>query len=216
MEPRTFDAAGFVLAGGKSSRMGADKALVHLAGRYLIDRALGILREVCASTSVVGNRADLGSHATVIADIQTDSGPLSGICSALGACPSRSAVFLPVDMPLVPPKLVAFLLARSAEKGSAITAVETDGFAQTFPAVIDCAALPGLLVALKQGNSGCFTAFEFAAGAFGQTVHRLPLESILDSGLVDHPDGVPADQWFLNVNSPQELLLAEQLLQPLP
>ena len=83
----TVDAAGFVLAGGQSSRMGSDKALVEFGGRPLIAHAVGILRTAGLSVSIAGARAEirasLESYAPVIPDAEAGRGPLGGICAAL-------------------------------------------------------------------------------------------------------------------------------------
>ena len=85
---RLAGAAGFVLAGGRSSRMGTDKALMLLGGRPLIAHALDILRGAGLSASLAGARAGLERFAQVVADEEPDRGPLGGICSALAMTPA--------------------------------------------------------------------------------------------------------------------------------
>ena len=113
------DTVGFVLAGGQSSRMGADKALIQLAGRPLIAHAIRILRQAGLDASIAGARSSLSAFAPVIQDTHPDRGPLAGICSALASTSARYAVFLPVDLPLLPPSLVSFLLHHARVAGGA-------------------------------------------------------------------------------------------------
>ena len=77
------NAAGFVLAGGQSSRMGMDKALVEFRGLPLVVHALNILRAAGLSASIAGARSDLKKYASVISDFDTPEGPLGGICAAM-------------------------------------------------------------------------------------------------------------------------------------
>lgn len=210
---RDVDVAGFVLAGGQSARMGTDKALVPLGGQPLVLHALTILRETGLRGSIAGTRATLDSFAPVIEDSEQDQGPLGGICSALASTETRWAVFLPNDLPLLPTALLAFLLARAQRARAAISVVETNGIVQTFPAVIERSALSGLRAALTNGNRGCFSAFQTAARDLGQTVMSISLKSIIETAQVTHPTGLPADCWFLNINSPADLARAQMLLE---
>jgi molybdenum cofactor guanylyltransferase len=203
------DAAGFILAGGQSRRMGCDKALLLLAGRPLIAHALATLREAGLSASIAGARSDLGSYASVIPDRKSDPavdlGPLAGICAALASTLARYAVFLSVDMPLLPAALLRYLLRDACLTASAVTVPSINGFAQTFPAVLDSSLLPHLESELALGNRGCFAAFQSAAAALGQSVRVIPVEYLVQSGQVVHSAGLPAVRWFLNVNTPADL-----------
>jgi molybdopterin-guanine dinucleotide biosynthesis protein A len=92
------EAEGFVLAGGRSSRMGRDKALIQLGGRSMLEIALEKLRALPLPVPprVAGARLDAGA----IADLHPGCGPLGGMEAALTASSRPLNVFLPLDMPL--------------------------------------------------------------------------------------------------------------------
>jgi molybdopterin-guanine dinucleotide biosynthesis protein A len=209
-----IEAEGFVLAGGRSTRMGSDKSLIQFAGAPLIQHALSILSDADLKSRIAGARADLSAFAPVIPDnsAHSDLGPLSGICSALNATHVRHAIFLPVDLPLIPPSLISYLLHHAIITESAISLVSLAGFQQTFPAVIDCAAVPALQASLQSNDRKTLSAFKAASNAVARPFSALPLELLVQSGQVVHPAGIHPASWFLNVNTPQDLTRAEALL----
>jgi len=202
------DAVGFVLAGGRSSRMGQEKALVRLAGQPLVVHALQVLRDSGLTGSIAGGDASLRAFAPVVEDSEPGLGPLCGVCAALASTSARWAVFLPLDLPLLPASLVAYLLDRAQITGAAITVPSVNGYAQSLPAVVDRAALPRLQTEFKDGRRGCFSAFQAAAAGLGQSLTVLAVELPVQSGRIAHPESLPAARWFLNVNTPEDLLLA--------
>jgi molybdopterin-guanine dinucleotide biosynthesis protein A len=206
MEP---DAAGFVLAGGRSTRMGEDKSLVLMDGQPLLAHALGILREADLAASVAGGQQGLSAFAPLVLDHWPGLGPLGGICAALDSTSAPWAVFLSVDLPLLPASLVACLLRHARITGRSITVPSVNGFAQTFPAVVSRASLPVLENELESGRGGCFSAFQAAAASLGEPVTVLPVETLLQSGQVAHPRALPASHWFLNVNTAEDLRRAK-------
>jgi molybdopterin-guanine dinucleotide biosynthesis protein A len=203
---------GFVLAGGRSSRMGEDKALVRFGGQPLVLQALGVLREAGLTASLAGGADSLASFAPVVEESKPGLGPLGGICAALASMSARWAVFLPIDLPLLPASLVTFLLDHARITDRAVTLCSINGFAQTFPAVVDRAALPALETELAAGRAGCFSAFRAAAASLDQPVTVLAVESLVQTGQIAHPDGLPAARWFLNVNAPEDLNRAKACL----
>lgn len=207
------DAVGFVLAGGRSSRMGKDKALVDFAGQPLVVRAVGILEQAGLVASIAGARSQLGQFAPVVEDLGANArlGPLSGICSALATCSAQYAVFLPVDLPLMPASLVVYLLFHARVSGAPVTIPSVNGFAQTFPAVVDRDSLPVLQARLDAGDRGCFSAFQAVAAKSSRPLSVVPVEMLAQSGQVSHSHGLPATLWFLNVNSEKDLARAEAL-----
>jgi molybdopterin-guanine dinucleotide biosynthesis protein A len=202
---RAEDAAGFVLAGGRSSRMGTDKALVAFRGQPLVAHALGILKGAGLAASIAGAGTALEGFAPVVRDAEPGLGPLGGICAALASTEARWAVFVPVDQPLLPLALVQYLFNIARISNNAVTLTSVTGFTQTFPAVLDRAVLPTLLCELHAGRRGCFAAFQAAAASLGQTVSVVAAESLVQAGQVVHPEGLPADRWFLNINSADDL-----------
>src|SRR5271157_2537110 len=105
---------GFLLAGGKSSRMGADKAF--------LDRALGAMGGVCDRVAIVGDPARFAKYEAVVADIFSGCGPLAGIHAALVHSSAELNLMLAVDMPFVSAELLAFLFT-AAEKADAVVTV---------------------------------------------------------------------------------------------
>lgn len=213
VQPGSVEA--FILAGGQSSRMGGqDKALFHFNGKPLIETAIETLHSCGLNPRIAGARSDLSSFAAIIPDdaAHPGLGPLSGICAGLGAAKSRYAVFLPVDLPLMPASLIAYLLHHAEVTGSAITLASLSGFLETFPVVIDCAAVSSLSISLRSQDRKCLTAFRAAAGALQRPFTVVTLELLLQAGQVSHPHSLPAQAWFLSINSPQDLLRASSFL----
>jgi molybdopterin-guanine dinucleotide biosynthesis protein A len=95
---------GVVLAGGLSSRMGRDKALLEWQGRPLIERQLAVLREAGVDeVRVSGERAAYGG----IADALPQAGPLGGLAGVAKAEPGDvDLLVMPVDMPLLRAELL--------------------------------------------------------------------------------------------------------------
>ncbi len=209
------DAAGVVLAGGQSSRMGRDKALLPFAGRPLIAHALAILREAGLPVTIAGTvpAADsaVAAYAPIIHDPQSGLGPLAGICAALETASTYYVVFLPIDLPLLPSSLITYLLHHARITGSSVTLPSVNGFNQTFPAVLDRSVLPALQAELHSGRRGCFAAFQAASKSLGQPIAAVAVELLAQAGQVAHPYGLAPLRWFLNVNTPQDLERAEPL-----
>ena len=101
-------AAGFLLAGGRSSRMGADKALLDFHGRSLLERVAGELAAVCSPVAIVGGNRGLPGL-TLIADDVAGLGPAGGILTALRRSSGWNLI-VAVDMPSVTRDLFAEIL----------------------------------------------------------------------------------------------------------
>jgi len=208
-------AVGFVLAGGRSSRMGTDKALVEFGGQRLIERAIGVLSSAGLPVFIAGAPAGLGrrleSYAPVIPDAEPGLGPLAGVCAALRSTRAPHAVFLPVDVPLMPTSLILYLLRHARISGLPVTLASVNAFAQTFPAVVARDALDGLDRELAGGRGGCLAAFRAAALELGHTLSAVSAEVLVQAGQVAHPQALPPLRWFLNLNAADDLRLASSV-----
>jgi len=106
---------GFVVAGGRSLRMGRDKALLPWGETDLLGHAIARLRAVTADVRILcgpePRYVDRG--VPVVTDVVPDAGPLAGVVAGLAAAPGRPGLFLAVDLPRVPPSLLAGLVELS-------------------------------------------------------------------------------------------------------
>jgi len=125
---RVNDVAAFVLAGGTSSRMGdgqtgqnKDKAFLCLAGKTLLARALALASSVTAEAGIVGSSVKFGQFAPVVEDVYPSRGPLGGIHAALTRTRAELNLMLPVDMPFLDSRFLAYLLSAARESGALVT-----------------------------------------------------------------------------------------------
>ena len=201
--------AGFVLAGGRSSRMGSDKALVLFHGVPLIQIAMQILIAAGLPARVAGVRASLAAFAEQvpeqIPDTFPDAGPLAGVHAALTASASEWNVFLPVDLPLMPASLLVCLLLRAALTGTPVTATRLNGRIEPFPVVLNRTALPGIVQLLHSGQTACHTAWQSIPVALGAKLDAVSVEHLTQCGQCRHPQGLPPFLWFQSANTPADL-----------
>lgn len=125
---------GLVLAGGKSSRMGIDKALLPLNGKPMIEWAIERLRpqvDTLLINSGDGCLARFG-HPLVADTIVDQPGPLAGLYAGLQACATSLLVCVPCDAPLLPHDLVARLHAALGPEADVAVARTPSGLQPAF------------------------------------------------------------------------------------
>ena len=104
MSQQYRDVTGYVIAGGRSERLGQDKRRLKIDGVTLLQRACNLLNDLLQQEPfVVGDSlAELGIDRTRITpDAAPDCGPLGGLVAALELCSSGWALVLAVDLPLM-------------------------------------------------------------------------------------------------------------------
>jgi molybdopterin-guanine dinucleotide biosynthesis protein A len=127
--------AAFIIAGGKSTRMGTDKAFLKLDGRTLLERALALGRAVHPNPVIIGPAAKFSPYAPVVEDLFPGQGPLAAIHAGLRFSTDDLNLMLAVDMPFVTPALLTYLYARAAANDATVTVPRVNGRWQPLCAV---------------------------------------------------------------------------------
>jgi molybdopterin-guanine dinucleotide biosynthesis protein A len=117
----------FVLAGGKSTRMGRDKALLEFEGETLLTHAVNLARAVTPSVRIIGDAKKFAPWGDVVEDIYPEHGPLGGIHAALVGTPTDLNLVLPIDMPLLDACFLEFLIQKAMPSSAVITVPRTGG-----------------------------------------------------------------------------------------
>lgn len=175
--------AAVLLAGGRSRRMGRDKALLPLAdGRPLWQRQLDVLRALQPAELFISGPARVGfpPDISLLADATPGRGPLSGIAAALGAMRSPLLVVLAVDLPRMTAAFLRELLAESLENRGTVPRHGTSGFYEPLAAVYPARSSPLAEAQLASGDWS-LQSFVRVAVAAGQLRDR-PLQPPAETG----------------------------------
>ncbi|MGA3226239.1 MAG: molybdenum cofactor guanylyltransferase [Acidobacteriaceae bacterium] len=206
MAEDVMHAEGFVLAGGRSTRMGQDKALLRLGGRTLIDLALEKLRALSlAAARIAGASPELGSYGAVIADLHPGCGPLSGIEAALAASSQPLNAFLPVDTPLLPAQFLLWMLERALITGALATVPRINGWPQPLCAVYHRELLSPITAALAAGDYKVMPVIS-AACHLRQSIDVFDVEGVASAQpYLFSFSALPLYRWFHNCNTPEDM-----------
>lgn len=175
-----------LLAGGKSSRMGRDKALLEIDGQPLWRRQLETLRALNPEQLMVSGRTFDGAEAVV--DRWTNAGPLAGVAAALERCSAPLLVVLAVDLPRMTSRFLESLLA-AAREGRGVVPRGAE-FYEPLAAVYPITCVAAAEAALQRG--------EFSLQRFVEAAVR---ERSLEPRVL-RPEELPL---FANWNSPEDL-----------
>jgi molybdopterin-guanine dinucleotide biosynthesis protein A len=161
------DAAAFILAGGRSSRMGRDKAWLGLAGVPLVLRIARAVEPLVSSVTVIGHGASDAGRFEILglaaipdrlparaASGESSCGPLGGIVTALNATRCSWNLVLACDLPYITTAWLQWLLGRgSATEGTGAQAVvpERTGSVEPLAAVYRKECAQALAAALGRG-----------------------------------------------------------------
>lgn len=133
------DFTGFVLVGGRSSRMGEDKFALQFNGKTFLENAVDALRDVCENRVklVLNQTQAIETELNIVRDVYEKRGALGAIHAALKNCETKFAVVLAVDLPLVDANVIEKLaeFTLSSNKFLANVPRQTDGRIQPLCAV---------------------------------------------------------------------------------
>ena len=146
--------AGFVLAGGGSSRMGRDKALLELDGVALVLRTAKLVESVSgAPVAIIGSPDAYGSLGLqVIGDDFPGAGPLGGLATALRASSAAWNMIVACDLPYLTREWLEYLIGRAvASKADAVVPMNELG-AEPLCAMYSKRCEPAIRAALVRGT----------------------------------------------------------------
>jgi molybdopterin-guanine dinucleotide biosynthesis protein A len=179
---------GLVLSGGRSRRMGRDKALLAYEGRPQLARAMQLLAPFVARRFVsvrADQRGDTQRTAfDTIADVLPDLGPIGGIHAAQNAHREAAWLILACDLPFLEPATLEHLIAhRNPARLATAYRSSHDGLPEPLCAIFEPASRPAVQAWIERG----------------QRCPRALLASI-DTELLELPDAGALE----NINTPQE------------
>jgi molybdopterin-guanine dinucleotide biosynthesis protein A len=220
---------GYVLAGGRSTRMGRDKALLELGGEPLVRHAVHKLSRLTQAVHILSDRPELAGFAPLVPDLRPGFGPLGGMEAALAHTQYDWTLLLPVDMPFLPTMLlegwVRSVVAMPAARAALFT---VEAVPQPALCLLHRELAPFVRSAAEEGRLKLYPVFEAAATELALR-QQVPLSEVLlnrkwndaewdDRAVIAMSQGGPGDErwglseaqlrarhlWFANLNTPEE------------
>jgi molybdopterin-guanine dinucleotide biosynthesis protein A len=191
-----------VLAGGQSSRMGADKASRPFAGGTLLTHAIARFARPGSPVLVSTRSAEVAvpEGAVAVPDAEAGLGPLAGLAALLARAPAPWLLVLPVDLPLFPAGCGAALSGAAADHDAVL--LSWKGRVEPFPALVDRSLARGVKDLLRRGLRRADAFHDHAR------CRVIAFEELFP--------GSDPELAFLNVNTPEDLRRAEALLASEP
>lgn len=185
------DVTGVILAGGRSKRMGQDKAMLKIDGRTLFERTLAMMQGLFSQVMIAGDRPDLSRpDVPAVSDIYPGSA-LGGIHTGLATAKTDWVCIAPCDMPYPDARIIEKLL-EERNTHDAVVPRTASGFEPVF-ALYHKRCLAIMEEMLKRDH---FRIYDFYQDI---DVHFVTSEQL------------PAnwEQSLLNLNTPEDLAIIE-------
>ncbi len=196
MHPTT----GIILAGGRSRRLGTDKALLPFGRQTLVERIAGVLNQTCGEVLVSVDRPDRPLPPDLLAqavpDVHPGMGPLAGLYAGLRAARHDRCLLAACDMPFIQPALVLRLIDLTDDTADALVPRIEDR-PQPLLAVYRKTCLPMLKDTLE-GHDLKVEGF----------LDKIRVRFVRDEELRDPDPGLVS---FFNLNRPEDLERAKEL-----
>lgn len=204
---------GIILAGGHSSRMGTNKAVLPLGGLSVIERIVGELQKAAGHIVISSGQSSAyaGLGLPLLPDIYPGCGPLAGIHAGLAASPHRWSLVVSCDMPFVNAPLFRFLaeqVRQHEEQGSDPCGEILDalvprigGRPQPLLAMYNRSVLCGLERTLGEGR---LKANQWVSGLKARYIG----EQVLSEA-----SGLSAELAAFNMNRPEDYQAAQRLYE---
>lgn len=178
---------GIVLAGGKSSRFGSDKALARCGGMTLLEHAVNVLTGLQLDPAVIASSGKDYAFlkCTVHNDIVREKGPIGGLLTAFSVCPGQDLLVLTCDMPFVTGSVLSRLV-RAYDARRSPTFFRSHEIHRPFPGIYP---------------SSCKRAAQLALSS-GRLSLKYFLATLPNLKTISEPDD---RRCFINMNTPEDL-----------
>ena len=193
---------GIILAGGKSSRLGRDKAWEDVGGQRIIDRVIGALQSSCDEVLIIGDRPERQNELSLPKCIQYRSdelkgrGSIGGLYTGLKASDTLWSLVVACDMPFISRELIRFMLSMiSKNRCDAIVPI-INGRYQPTHALYNSTCIPFIEKNISSGNFRMDSYFD-----------EIYLEEISED-VINSIKG--AELSFFNVNTEDDLFTARE------
>ncbi len=182
------------MAGGKSSRMGTDKAFVPVLGKPMIEHVLDQVSGLGSETIIMTNKPDNYSYLglAIYGDLYPDRGPLAGLHAALYHATHPSVLVVACDMPWLNRLLLIYL--ASLRKSADVIVPQWHEYPEPLHAVYSKVCLAAIDEKLQMGQLKTISFYERV------NVRFVKREEIAQFD--------PAGRSFSNINTPGELTAA--------
>ena len=189
---------GVILAGGKSSRMGQNKALMALGGKRLVDRVVGVMHDVFHELLMVTNTPDVYADLGVpmVRDVWPEKGSLGGIYSAIYHVTTPYCLVVACDMPFLQAAALRYLITQMTDYD--VVVPDVLGELQTLHAIYSKACLQPIEHRLATNRLRIVSFFP-----------DVRVRTVTASELQPYDPELLA---FQNLNTPEEFQAAEQRL----
>jgi len=186
------DITGVILAGGKSSRFGVNKALLEINGSKLIDRVTGLLISIFERVILITNSPDeyLYLGLPIREDLIKGLGPIGGILTGLEDINDEAGFFIACDMPFVSEDLIRYIV--SVRGGFDAVVPKIDWKIEPLHALYRKSCLPVIRGLIASGVYQTIKAFDMLNVRY------------LNEAEIRAND--PQMRSFFNVNRPEELV----------
>lgn len=183
---------GIILSGGKSLRMGENKAFIEIEGVPIIQRIYTIFKELFHEVIIVTNQIELFKKfdSKIYSDLLPDKGALGGLYTGLFFSNFYYSFCVACDMPFLNKSLVQYLIKRIGDEDVIVPRTK-DGL-QPLHAIYSKNCLDPIKEIIEQGKFKIIDIF-----------HRVQVNIIEEADFISLD---PFRESFINVNTPKELL----------
>lgn len=189
--------SGIVLCGGKSKRMGKNKALLKLDDKYLIMHVLELLSSFSKELIISTNSSDLAFlQVKLVSDEFQEIGPIAGILSALKQIKTDKAIILSCDTPFINESIIKYMLESSINYDVVLPVFKD--YLQPMTGVFDKKIIPIIEKEIESGNYIPPKIFEKT------NLNKLKIDKTIKGW---HKD------LFFNVNSPEDYEKAKRIIK---